>query len=114
MQSVLVKSHTVGFSWTMTCGRKSDLLTVFLKCSTVADHKLLLDIQSSWRGKAGMHCNSVSGMRLEMSSKKVSQMSLTSIRKLMVNEIGSRALLLAGGQLADVIVTQGRKSSHVL
>jgi hypothetical protein len=56
----------------------------------LAKQKLLLGIRNSWRGRVGVDCNSVSGMRLEMPSKQESQMSLISIKWLPVNEIGSR------------------------
>ena len=72
----------------MIFGRKSSYFLVF--SLNLAEHRLLLDIQSSWKGKVDESCSSVSGMRLEMSSKQVFQVSLMSMRNFLANEIGLR------------------------
>jgi hypothetical protein len=75
-----------GFFWIMIFGRKSDYFWFFYL--NLTKHKLLLGIRSSWIGKVGENCSSVSGMRLETSSKQVFQVSLMSMRNFPVNKIG--------------------------
>jgi len=85
MLSVPVRSHMEGFSWIMIFGRKSHYFWFFY--FNLTKQKLLLGIRSSWIGKVGENCSSVSGMRLRMSSKRVFQVSLMSMRTFLVNKI---------------------------